>query len=206
MSFGGGGGGDTSKTTQTNEPPKWSQPYIDHLAKAVFGKFLPGGELTESPYPDQAVADFTPDQQAAFQNVRDLTGPESAFVQSGQARISDLMDTPFVNPIDDLIQNAFWGKINQAAPDVYALQAQHPQSAPDAYALQAAHPQALPSVYDLLKQNPQPSGGSVYDILKSGPPALFSGGFPQSPSSGMNFPPQSQSPFTAYLQQLMGIA
>ncbi len=202
----GSGGPKNSTTTQTNEPPKWAQPYIEHLASAVFNKFLVNGDLGESPYPDQAVADFTPDQQAAFQNVRDLTGPESAFVQSGQARISDLMDTPFVNPIDDLIQNAFWGKINAAAPDAYALQAAHPQPAPDAYALRDAHPQSMPSVYDLLKQNPQPSGGSVYDILKSGPPPLFSGGFPQSPSAGMNFPPQSPSPFTAYLQQLMGIA
>jgi hypothetical protein len=215
--------GNPSKTTQstTNEPPKWELPYITAIAKAVAGKYLPGGELGESPLPDQQLADFTPDQQAAFNQIREF-GTTSPLITHSQDRLSSLMDTPFVNPIDDVIQQSFWGKINAPAPDVYAMQAAHPQTGPSVYDLlkQNAGATQTPNVYDLMKQNPQ-APLNVYDLLKQhsqpgpnpadllkqstqpapdvykmlaqGPKPLFSGGFPSQ-----------QSPYAGYLNALFG--
>lgn len=187
----GGGGPKNTTTTTTSEPPKWAQPFLEALGKAAFGLFLPGGNLAPSPLPDQQVADFTPDQLAAFQQVRDF-GTRSPLVDAGQARLTDLMTAQIPPAIDEKLQNALWSQAGTAAPDVYALQAAHPTAAPNVYDMLKQNPTQSPDLYSLLAQHP-PSIPNVYDLLKQQGPPLFSGGFPQQ-----------QSPYVSYLNALFG--
>ena len=74
----GGSGGGQTQTTQQQLPPELSQAsnvYLNALRQLI----LPGGQITQSPLPYQAVAPFSPQQQQGMNLVSQETyGPGEA--------------------------------------------------------------------------------------------------------------------------------
>src|SRR5215831_2108639 len=73
MGGGSGGGGSGSQATKSG-PPKWELPYAKQLTNQAAGLFSGSG------YPQQQVAPFSPDQQAAMGQIAGMTDPQSGII------------------------------------------------------------------------------------------------------------------------------
>jgi hypothetical protein len=74
-----GGGGNTNTTTTSNAPP---QEYLDAYKKITERATGVAG-APYSPYPGQKLADFSPDQQAGIQGVRNAQGISDPYINAG---------------------------------------------------------------------------------------------------------------------------
>lgn len=76
---GGGGGQPTQSTTNTSNLPEYARPYFERM----MGRAEEESNQPYVGYGGQRIADFNPDTQAGFQQVRDVQGAQN--VQAGAA-------------------------------------------------------------------------------------------------------------------------
>jgi hypothetical protein len=74
-----GGGGSQNTTTTSNAPP---QEYLDAYKK-ITSQASGVAAAPYSPYPGQKLADFSPDQQAGIQGVRNAQGVSDPYINAG---------------------------------------------------------------------------------------------------------------------------
>jgi len=89
MGGGGGGGGGTQNTTTETILPDW-------VASQVQTNLAAANALAAQPYtppPGPTVAGFTPDQQAAFQAVRDIQGVGTGQLGAAYSNVANLPAT-----------------------------------------------------------------------------------------------------------------
>lgn len=134
-------GSDSTTTTTTSELPEYIKPYVE--------RFLPRAEtvstLPYQPYGGQRLAQFSPDTQAAFQQVRDVAGAPATGItnamqtaqgiagfqpgQIGTKGVPDMNVSQYMNPY---VQNVLDVQ-KQRAQQKY----QEDQASRDAAAIQA---------------------------------------------------------------------
>ena len=87
MSFGGLLGGDQSQTTTSDHTvtfPKWIDPEMREFFKNSLSKTMDLANTPYEAYGGQRLADFSPDELASFDLVRNLTGQSGADVAEAQ--------------------------------------------------------------------------------------------------------------------------
>jgi hypothetical protein len=96
--MGGGGPSSTTQTT-TNKLPGWALPYAKELLSAGGNQFLPGGQPAQMPSNlNQQVAQFTPDQLAAMQNVEGQTGAASNLASTATGNLEGTLSGANLDP------------------------------------------------------------------------------------------------------------
>jgi len=117
---GGGGGGGTNTTTTTTQQPAW----VQQQAQTQLGQAqaILAGAPSYQTYPGPTLAGFTPDQQAAFQAVRNMQGVAPGQIGQAQAIAGNLPQSTasLLAPYMNQVGGAATGAMTQAASDIAA--------------------------------------------------------------------------------------
>lgn len=115
-------GGGTSTSTTTTTLPAWLQPYAEQFIKSYQGEvYDENGNLKEQPDNlTQNVAGFTQYQQAALDNIGNLSGGTQAVANTGLGQAGATLSGQYLDPASNPWLDATFNKAARGVTDQYS--------------------------------------------------------------------------------------